>query len=67
MHLEARNAQTIVVDGVARTFAAGERIHTENSYKYAPAEFIAMLERAGFAHVRYWQDDAGDFAVYYGA
>jgi dimethylhistidine N-methyltransferase len=67
MHLEARTAQTIVVDGIARTFAAGERIHTENSYKYAPDEFTAMLERAGFAHVQCWQDDAGDFAVYYGA
>ncbi|HXR55394.1 MAG TPA: L-histidine N(alpha)-methyltransferase [Casimicrobiaceae bacterium] len=67
MHLEARTAQTIVVDGIARTFAAGERIHTESSYKYAPEEFSAMLERAGFAHVQCWQDDAGDFAVYYGA
>jgi dimethylhistidine N-methyltransferase len=67
MHLEARTAQTVVVEGIARTFAAGERIHTENSYKYAPQEFIAMLERAGFADVRRWQDDAGDFAVYYAA
>ncbi|HSC24121.1 MAG TPA: L-histidine N(alpha)-methyltransferase [Casimicrobiaceae bacterium] len=67
MHLEAREAQTVVVDGIARTFAAGERIHTENSYKYAPEEFVAMLERAGFSQVRFWQDDAGDFAVYYGA
>lgn len=67
MHLEARTPQTVVVDGIARTFAAGERIHTENSYKYAPDEFVAMLERAGFSHVRFWQDDAGDFAVYYGA
>ena len=67
MHLEARTAQTVVVDGIARTFDAGERIHTENSYKYAPHEFAAMLERAGFANVRCWQDDAGDFAVYYGA
>ncbi|HEY7788054.1 MAG TPA: L-histidine N(alpha)-methyltransferase [Casimicrobiaceae bacterium] len=67
MHLEARTAQTIVVDGIARAFAAGERIHTENSYKYAPREFIAMLERSGFASVRCWQDDAGDFAVYYAA
>jgi len=67
MHLEARAAQTIVVDGVARTFAAGERIHSENSYKYDPDEFVAMLERAGFANVQCWQDDAGDFAVYYGA
>ncbi len=67
MHLEARTAQTIAVDGIARTFAEGERIHTENSYKYAPHEFIAMLERSGFADVRCWQDDAGDFAVYYAA
>jgi L-histidine N-alpha-methyltransferase len=66
MHLEARVAQTVVVDGIARTFAAGERIHTENSCKYAPHEFVAMLERAGFRNVRCWQDDAGDFAVYYG-
>jgi dimethylhistidine N-methyltransferase len=65
MHLEARTQQTIIVDGVARTFAVGERIHTENSCKYAPPEFTAMLERAGFARVRCWQDDAGDFAVYY--
>ena len=65
MHLEARTAQTVVIDGIARTFAAGERIHTENSYKYAPGEFAAMLERAGFASVQCWQDDAGDFAVYY--
>jgi L-histidine Nalpha-methyltransferase len=65
MHLEARAAQTVVIDGIERTYAAGERIHTENSYKYAPSEFIAMLERAGFSNVRCWQDDAGDFAVYY--
>lgn len=67
MHLEARTPQTVVIDGITRCFAAGERIHTENSYKYAPEEFVAMLERAGFANVRFWQDDAGDFAVYYGA
>ena len=67
MHLEADTAQTVVVEGIARTFAAGERIHTENSYKYAPQEFIAMLERTGFCDVRCWQDDAGDFAVYYAA
>ena len=65
MHLEARTAQSVVIDGVARTFAAGERIHTENSHKYAPRDFIAMLERAGFRDVRCWQDEARDFAVYY--
>jgi dimethylhistidine N-methyltransferase len=65
MHLEARTDQTVTIDGALRTFATGERIHTENSYKYAPQEFVAMLELAGFARVRCWQDDAGDFAVYY--
>jgi dimethylhistidine N-methyltransferase len=65
MHLEARTRQSVVVERITRTYAAGERIHTENSYKYAPQEFIALLERAGFARVRCWQDDAGDFAVYY--
>jgi dimethylhistidine N-methyltransferase len=67
MHLEAGTAQTVGIEGIARTFAAGERIHTENSYKYAPPDFIAMLGRAGFGDVRCWQDDAGDFAVYYAA
>jgi dimethylhistidine N-methyltransferase len=65
MHLEARRTQTVVIDGVARIFVAGERIHTENSYKYAPRDFNAILERAGFREVRCWQDDARDFAVYY--
>jgi uncharacterized SAM-dependent methyltransferase len=53
--------------GATRTFAAGERIHTENSYKYAPAEFAALLQEAGFARVTCWQDAAHDFAVFYAA
>ncbi|MGE5088705.1 MAG: L-histidine N(alpha)-methyltransferase [Candidatus Levyibacteriota bacterium] len=65
MHLQARSAQTVEIEGIARRFEAGARIHTENAYKYAPREFTAMLDRAGFAHVRCWQDDAGDFVVYY--
>jgi len=65
MHLEAIDAQTVTIDGVTRIFRVGERIHTENSYKYAPAEFVGMLERAGFASVHVWQDDARDFAVCY--
>jgi len=65
MHLESIHAQTVTIDGIARIFRTGERIHTESSYKYAPPEFIAMLQRAGFIDVRVWQDDAQDFAVYY--
>ena len=65
MHLETIHAQVVTIDGLVRMFHAGERIHTESSYKYAPDEFVAMLERAGFGSVRVWQDDARDFAVYY--
>ncbi len=65
MHLRALRDAVVHIDGVPRTFVAGERIHTENSYKYAPDDFAATLRAAGFAHVRTWSDDAGDFAVYY--
>ena len=62
----AREPVTVVhIDGAGRAFAAGERIHTEDSYKYAPAEFVALLEAAGFGSVARWQDAAGDFAVYF--
>jgi len=67
MHLEAMRAVTVRIDGVPRRFELGERIHTENSYKYAPAAFTAMLNGAGFETVTRWQDTAGDFAVYYAA
>jgi dimethylhistidine N-methyltransferase len=65
MHLMAIRDVVVHIDGVPRPFAAGERIHTENSYKYSPHEFRGILETVGFASVRVWQDDAGDFAVYY--
>jgi len=67
MHLVARQRHTVRVGEHHRTFAEGETIHTENSYKYAPAQFTTLLQSAGFARVRCWQDDAGDFAVYYAA
>ena len=65
MHLEAQSAQTVHFPGSARIYAARERIHTENSYKYTPVEFIALLNDAGFAEVECWQDRDGDFAVLY--
>jgi dimethylhistidine N-methyltransferase len=65
MHLQALNDHTVKLGEAQRAFTAGERIHTESSYKYTPDEFTAMLQRAGFSSVQCWQDDAGDFAVYY--
>jgi dimethylhistidine N-methyltransferase len=37
-------------------FAAGEAIHTENSYKYSPAEIAALAEGAGLRLERQWLD-----------
>ncbi len=65
MHLEASVEQRVRTEAGLRVFAGGERIHTESSYKYAPAEFEALLSRAGFLEVTLWQDARGDFAVFY--
>ena len=44
------------------TFAAGERIHTENSYKSDASELDALAARTGFDCARRWTDAAGRFS-----
>ena len=65
MHLEARHQVQIQVRGATRRFAQGERIHTENSYKYAPEQFRSILVAAGFTATTLWQDEGRDFNVFY--
>lgn len=67
MHLEAFSPQVVSIGSEARRFEAGERIHTENSYKYAPEEFDALLRAAGFGAIRRWLADDGAFAVFHAA
>jgi L-histidine Nalpha-methyltransferase len=64
MHLEARRALTVRWPGGERSFAAGERMHTENSYKWAAADFDALLRDAGFGTVQRWTDTQGWFGVF---
>jgi L-histidine N-alpha-methyltransferase len=64
MHLEARQALAVQWPGGQRRFAAGERIHTENSYKYSVEGFDALLRAAGYVHTRCWTDERGWFAVF---
>jgi dimethylhistidine N-methyltransferase len=64
MHLEARHALTVRWPGGERPFAAGERIHTENAYKWAPGDFEALLRDAGWRQVQRWTDPQGWFGVY---
>lgn len=65
MHLAARSPQTVNWPGGSRGFAAGERIHTENSYKWEPADFADLLQRAGFAAPVHWTDEQGWFSVFW--
>jgi dimethylhistidine N-methyltransferase len=65
MHLECKRHHSAVLAGERLDFSAGERIHTENSYKYYPAEFIELAEQAGFAHRELWQDEQKWFSVMY--
>jgi len=67
MHLEARREITVNWPGGARTFASGQRIHTENSYKYALPDFEAMLVQAGFSRVEAWTDPNDWFALCHAA
>lgn len=64
MHLEARQALYVRWPGGERGFAAGERIHTENTYKWPPSAFEALLRDAGWRHVRRWTDVQGWFGVF---
>ncbi|MBP3981600.1 L-histidine N(alpha)-methyltransferase [Acidovorax sp. JG5] len=63
MHLEALAPIRVRWPAGERGFAAGERIHTENSYKYPLGVFTTMLAQAGFSRAQAWTDAQGWFAV----
>ncbi|MCK9382404.1 MAG: L-histidine N(alpha)-methyltransferase [Sulfuritalea sp.] len=69
MYLKARRALSASWPDAAgrslRHFAAGERIHTENSYKYSPQGFTALLASAGFADIQLWTDPRAWFALFF--
>ena len=64
MHLVTDDAVTVRWPAGERAFAAGETIHTENSYKWRVTDFASLLEEAGFRQARHWQDQRGWFAVF---
>jgi dimethylhistidine N-methyltransferase len=66
MHLESSRAQRVCVGalGMIVAFQAGERIHTENSYKYTLAGTRRLLRGAGFGPERVWTDEREWFAVH---
>ena len=64
MHLEAVGETVLHWPAGERRFAPGERIHTENSYKWRTADFAGLLEQAGFSRLQYWTDENEWFAVF---
>jgi dimethylhistidine N-methyltransferase len=64
MFLVSARAQSVRVAGEIIEFAEGERLHTENSYKYTPEEFAALSREAGLAVDALWTDAQERFAVF---
>ncbi len=64
MYLVSMQAQRVPIErlGLEVTFAAGEAIHTENSYKYAPSEIDALAEAAGLRVEQRWLDGGRRFS-----
>ena len=64
MHLVSRECQCVTVAGRVFDFAAGENIHTENSYKYTAGEFHSLAARAGWSVEAWWTDRDALFSVH---
>ena len=64
MHLVSDRDQVARVGDRRFAFAAGETIHTENSYKYAPDAFEAMAAAAGWRVEARWIAPPPAFAVF---
>lgn len=65
MYLVSKRNQQVKVDGHCFKFAAGESIHTENSYKYTIGEFHMLAQKAGFGACKVWTDRNNLFSVHF--
>jgi dimethylhistidine N-methyltransferase len=58
MYLVSQDETLVAIDalGIAVRLAAGEAIHTEDSYKYGPAEIDELARAAGLRSLFRWHD-----------
>lgn len=65
MYLESAMEQQVTIPALHLKvrFFPGERIHTENSYKYRPGQLESIVSAAGFTAERMWNDPEKWFAV----
>ncbi len=64
MFLRSEVEQQVEIAGETISFAEGEELHTENSYKYDPDEFLALADSAGFGSLAQFSDDKQYFTLY---
>jgi L-histidine Nalpha-methyltransferase len=64
LHLVSLRAQRVAIGDREFAFAAGERIHTEDSHKYSLEQFAELADAAGWRErVAVWTDSAALFSV----
>jgi len=63
IYLHSLQDQLITIGGRRFSFAAGERVHTEYSYKYDDSDIADLARRGGFSLAHNWTDPDRLFAV----
>ncbi len=63
MHLMSTCRQTVHVGSTAYSFAPGETLHTENSYKFTVDGLRQLAQRAGFTPGQHWTDPDHKFCL----
>jgi dimethylhistidine N-methyltransferase len=66
MHLESTRPQVVNIRGLQMrvNFTKGERIHTENSYKFTQPVIDSILDLAGFVREKTWTDQKNWFGLH---
>ncbi|MDH0749590.1 ergothioneine biosynthesis protein EgtB [Pseudomonas sp. GD03842] len=64
MHLVSQSEQVVKVAGHRFHFAAGERLHTENSHKFTVESFTDLAAKAGWTVEQHWISDAPQMALF---
>jgi len=64
-YLVSRRKQRVRIEALDLEvdFEAGERIHTEDSYKYSSEEIEGLATQSGLRHVTRWIDDEARFCL----
>jgi dimethylhistidine N-methyltransferase len=64
MYLVSTRDQTTQIGNRTIALAKGEAIHIENSHKYRPEAFQALVERSGWRSSTMWTSDGPAFGVF---